>query len=67
MSKNSSPLETPINTGVSEGKVKSEEYFLYPLLTTFLQAFTLTVAVEQPTSERTASQLSYIRLYTVSD
>ena len=26
--KNSSPLETPINTGDSEGKVKSEEYFL---------------------------------------
>ena len=67
VSKNSSPLETPINTGDSEGKVKSEEYFLYPLLTTFLQAFTLTVAVEQPTGERTASQLFFIRQYTISD
>ena len=35
----------------SEGKVKSVEDFLYPVLTTFLQAFTLTVAVEQPTGE----------------
>ena len=66
MSKNSSPLETPINTGDSKGKVKSEEYFPYPLLTTFLQAFTLTVAIEQPTSERTASQLFFIRQYTIS-
>ena len=32
VSKNSSPLETPINTGDSEGKVKSEEYFLIPYL-----------------------------------
>ena len=33
--KNSSPLETPINTGDSEGKVKSEEYFLIPYLQHF--------------------------------
>ena len=32
VSKNSSPLETPINTGDSEGKVKSEEYFFIPYL-----------------------------------
>lgn len=37
------------------------------LLTTLLQAFTLTVAVEQPTGERTASQLFFIRQYTISD
>jgi hypothetical protein len=45
----------------------SEHAFTYPLLTTFLQAFTLTVAVEQPTGERTASQLSIVHQYTVSD
>ena len=33
--KNSSPLKTPINTGDSEGKVKSEEYFLIPYLQHF--------------------------------
>jgi len=35
VSKNSSPLETPINTGDSEGKVKSEEYFFIPYLQHF--------------------------------
>ena len=35
VSKNSSPLKTPINTGDSEGKVKSEEYFLIPYLQHF--------------------------------
>jgi len=35
VSKNSSPLKTPINTGDSEGKVKSEEYSLSLTYNTF--------------------------------
>ena len=48
---------------------KGEEWrvFPYPLLTTIIQAFMLTVPIEQPTGERTASQLFFIRQYTISD
>ena len=63
-------LFTPQNAHKHWGfRRKGEEWrvFLYPLLTTLLQAFTLTVAVEQPTGERTASQLFFIRQYTISD
>ena len=63
-------LFTPRNAHKHWGfRRKGEEWrvFLYPLLTTLLQAFTLTVAVEQPTGERTASQLFFIRQYTISD
>ena len=67
--KSATKLFTPRNAHKHWGfRRKGEEWrvFSYPLLTTFLQAFTLTVAVEQPTSERTASQLFFIRLYTIS-
>ena len=63
-------LFTPRNAHKHWGfRRKGEEWrvFPYPLLTTFLQAFTLTVPIEQPTGERTASQLFFIRQYTISD
>ena len=48
---------------------KGEEWrvFPYPLLTTIIQAFMLTVPIEQPTGECMASQLFFIRQYTISD
>ena len=67
VSKNSSP---PRNAHKHWGfRRKGEEWrvFPYPLLTTIIQAFTLTVPIEQPTGERTASQLFFIRQYTISD
>ena len=50
-----------------EFRRKGEEWrvFPYPLLTTIIQAFTLTVPIEQPTGECMASQLFYIRLYPI--
>ena len=63
-------LFTPRNAHKHWGfRRKGEEWrvFPYPLLTTIIQAFTLTVPIEQPTGERTASQLFYIRQYPISD
>ena len=62
-------LFTPRNAHKHRGfRRKGEEWrvFPYPLLTTIIQAFTLTVPIEQPTGERMASQLFFIRLYTIS-
>ena len=68
--KSDQELFTPQNAHKHWGfRRKGEEWrvFPYPLLTTIIQAFTLTVPIEQPTSECMASQLFFIRQYTISD